>query len=85
MNTTESWRDYLATYHDDRPITERLLGLNISSPYEWLVEPTASLGRLHVVSATRRSTMIGQLLPARASRWPRRRHPRHGFSAMRSA
>lgn len=41
MNTTEQdWRDYLATYHNDRPaITERLLGCATSSPYEWLVEP----------------------------------------------
>jgi len=46
MNTTEqSWRTYLAAYHDDRPaITERLLGSATSSPYEWLVEPLRNQG-----------------------------------------
>jgi SAM-dependent methyltransferase len=41
MNTTEQgWRDYLATFHNDRPaITERLLGRASASPYQWLVEP----------------------------------------------
>lgn len=46
MNTTgQGWRDYLAAYHDDRPaITERLLSLATSSPYEWLVEPLRTEG-----------------------------------------
>jgi len=36
----QRWRDYLSAYHDDRPaITEHLLTLATSSPYEWLVEP----------------------------------------------
>lgn len=34
------WRGYVTAFHDSRPaITERLLGLADSTPYDWLVEP----------------------------------------------